>query len=439
MLSEGDRVIDDAGVEFTLGSVIAKGGQGKVFRVVGLPDHAIKLLARPEELGGLEAVRRLPLDGLAVAPPLTLIRTGDHGYVMRLAGEMTPLREPYLPTEFGPANTASWYGLTGGLRRRLALVARVADTLSALHGRGLAYLDLNPNNVMVSSDLSRDEAWLIDTDNLTSITQPISKILGFPGYIAPERMRRRPPTTLSDAYSLAALVFRLLVLEHPLKGVATLGLDAHTVNDGVNRGLYPYVAHPEDSTNRLSKGSLPGKLLELTLSGRLTSLCQRTFVDGLHEPTKRPGTARWRDVLHSALDNVLVCGSGCGWTYYRTSAACPNCGVAAGTVPLLTVYGGDFEQPTAGRDSLVLSAHAPTAVLPRQLWGTYGDREPVLIMTPDKKGFTVKASNDVALRDERGKAVKALRLPISGELARVRVTAPDRPDRLLTLRALEPR
>lgn len=439
MRSDGRRVTDDAGVEFTLGARIAKGGQGEVYRVEGLPDYAIKLLTRPEELVGIEAVRRLPLDGLSVAPPITLIRQGGSGYVMRLAGEMTPLREPYLPQEFGPNETASWYLSTGGLRRRLAIAARVADTVTSLHALALAYVDLNPNNVMISEDLSRDETWLIDTDNLTSMSTPTGNILGLHGYIAPERMlRQMPASTLADAYSLAVLTFRLLVLNHPLMGVATHVLDAKTANEQVDRGELAYVADPGDDSNHLPPGSLSGALLPLVLSGRLQQLCARTFGPGRLNPAHRPGSARWREVLFTALDNVITCPSGCGWSYYRTLAACPSCGGATGSTFLVTVYGGDYEQPGPARDSVALGRQSPTAVLPRHAWGRYDTKDPLVSFLPDAKGFTVETHGDVKAVDSSGKAVTFLRTPQPGEVHRVILRAPALPERTLALRAVAP-
>lgn len=76
MPSEQQRVTDEAGVEFTLGAKIAGGAQGSVYRVAGHPEYAIKLLNRPEDLEKIAVVRRLPLDGLPVAAPITLIRQG---------------------------------------------------------------------------------------------------------------------------------------------------------------------------------------------------------------------------------------------------------------------------------------------------------------------------------------------------------------------------
>lgn len=71
MPSEPRRVTDDAGVEFVLGSEIAAGKQGTVYRVQGHPDLAVKLLTRPEDLARIQSVRRLPLEGLSVAAPHT--------------------------------------------------------------------------------------------------------------------------------------------------------------------------------------------------------------------------------------------------------------------------------------------------------------------------------------------------------------------------------
>ena len=185
---EPQRVVDDTGVEFVLGQKIANGAQGTVFRVEGHPDYAIKLLNRPEDLERIAAVRRLPLDGLSVAAPLTLIHTGGTGYLMPLASDMKPIREPYLPQEFGPRETT--LDLVSPDRRPAAPSGHRGQhgaRIASLHERGLAYVDLNPGNVMVSDDLSRAETWLIDTDNLTSRSTPDWNILGFPRYVAPER------------------------------------------------------------------------------------------------------------------------------------------------------------------------------------------------------------------------------------------------------------
>ena len=441
MPSEHRRVTDDAGVEFTLDTEIAKGGQGIVYRVEGHPEYAIKLLTRPEDLDRIAAVRRLPLDGLSVAAPLTLIQNGGFGYLMRLASDMAPIRDPYLPPEFGArATTSEWYARTGGLKRRLAIAANMAGSIAALHERGLAYVDLNPNNVMVSNDLARTETWLIDTDNLTSRSNPRWDVRGFPGYMAPERERRpdSPPSTLADAYTLAVHVFRMLVMRHPLEGVAADDVDGDTAQQLMDRGELPYVADPADQSNQLPPRTFPAGLFTLVLSGRMRKLAEQTFIEGPLDPTKRPGAARWREVLFNALDNVIDCPNACGWSYFRLQAKCPSCGTPTEATTLITVYPAADEQPLPARDTLVARQNLDTAVLPRHLWGRYDQPDPVLTIRPVSGGFEFSAQDDAQLVDGSGKSVTKIPTPDDDKAYRLRLDVPGRPSRFLRVRSVQP-
>jgi DNA-binding helix-hairpin-helix protein with protein kinase domain len=440
MPSEQFRVTDDAGVEFTLGAKIAAGAQGAVYRVAGHPEYAVKLLNRPEDLERIAAVRRLPLDGLPVAAPITLIRQGGTGYLMRLASDMTPIREPYLPREFGARETtAAWYCSTGGLKRRLAIAANMAGSIAALHERGLAYVDLNPNNVMVSDDLSRTETWLIDTDNLTSRADPTWDILGFPGYAAPERVKRgSPPSTLADTYILAIHVFRLLVMRHPLEGVAADALDGDTAKSLLDCGELPYVKDPHDDSNHLAPQTFPAGIFPLVMSGRMRRLAEQTFVSGRLDPTKRPGSARWREVLFSALDNVIDCSDGCGWTYFRLQGKCPNCGTPTDATTLISVYSTFDDTPLPARDSVVASKHRDTAVMPRHLWGRYDQPDPVVTFRPVSGGLEVSAQDDAYVVDGSGKAVTKIPRPSGDAVYRVGLDIKGRPPRFLAIRSVQP-
>lgn len=436
MPTEERQVTDDAGIEFVLGPKIASGAQGAVYRVQGHPGYAIKLLADPRDLEILAAVRRLPLDGLAVAAPVTLIRTGGHGYLMRLASDMTPIREPYLPREFGRRENRSWYVETGGLRRRLGIAANIAQTIAALHELGLAYVDLNPGNVMVSDDIKRTESWLIDTDNLTSRSTPASKILGFPGYLAPERyVHRAPASTLADAYILGIHVFRMLILRHPLEGSRADELDGQTATEMLHSGALPYVADPSDRTNRLPEFN--AGIFDAVTSVRLGRLFEATFVTGKLDPIRRPGAARWRDVLWSALDNVIDCAIGCGWSYYRLRATCPSCGGPTPPSVLITLSPCVDGQRLPARDTLV-AAGVETHILPRHLWGRHDDRRPVVTVRSTRAGFELTAHDSARVTDAGGKEVSNIPRPAEGKVYRVRVDVEGRPMRHLAVRLVRP-
>lgn len=442
----GSRVRDDTGIEYVLGEPIGKpGAQGVVYRVEGQPGFAIKLLMRHEDLARIEEVRRLPLDGLQLAAPISLIREGGSGYLMPLAADMNPLAEPYLPREFGPRETSGidWYRSTGGLRRRLALAANVAQCLAALHERGLAYVDLNPNNVMVSDDVSRQETWLIDTDNLTSRANPKWDIIGFPGYAVPERVTKKaPPSTLADAYTLAILTFRLLVLRHPLEGLAADALDGDGASLAINSGALAYVAEPGDDSNRMPDRSLSSKLFSVALSGRMQQLLLTTFGDGKLNPLVRPGAAKWRDALWLAHDNVVECADGCGWTYYRLLPKCPACGRQTPPTILATVFPDWAGTEWAGitpqaRDSLVLSPARPTGLTERHLWGGHASSDQLVTLSPIGKRFEVNAAEGVTVTDGAGKRVDGIRYPEPQKEYRVRVEASGRPARTLRIIRVE--
>jgi DNA-binding helix-hairpin-helix protein with protein kinase domain len=428
MLSDQVRVTDETGVEFALGTKIAEGAQGAVYRVLGHPEYAIKLLTRPKDVDRIAAVRRLPLDGLPVAAPLTLIRKGGTGYLMRLASDMTPIKEPYLPREFGSRETnAAWYTNTGGLKRRLAITANMAGSIAALHERGLAYVDLNPNNVMVTDDLARTETWLIDTDNLTSRADPKGDILGFPGYAAPERLKHSPPSTLADTYILAI---------H--EGVAADAVDGGTAQRAMDYGELPYVADPQDLSNHLAPQSFPAGVFPLVMSGRMRRLAERSFSVGRLNPTKRPGSARWREVLFNALDNVIDCPDGCGWSYFRLQRTCPNCGAPTGATVLITVYSAVEEQPLPARDTLVASPNLDTAVMARHLWGRFEQSDSVVMFRPVTGGFEVSAHDDAQVVDGTGNAVSRIPTPIGADVYRVRIDVGGRPSRILAVRSVQP-
>ena len=320
-----DEVIDEHGSVLTLGERLGRGGQGYVRRVTNQPGLAVKIVngrpARP-----FDQVRRLPLSGLPIAAPISLLREHD-GYVMRLAEDMGSLQH-LVPAQFGDKHDLNWYAETGGLRRRLRIAAKSAAALARLHGLAMVYVDLNPGNVMVSRDSALDEVLLIDADNIDTVSQ-VQSSLGTYRYFAPERIRGiSGPTTLTDAHSFAVLMFALLAMRHPFHGAQSDALEADSavatqdVLHMVDEGRLAYVDHPTDESNR-ARGGIPRRYV---LSQVLRELAETTFVDGIQNPASRPSVTSWRDALWRAEAHVVDCvRSGCGWSYYRDQEGCPMC------------------------------------------------------------------------------------------------------------------
>lgn len=326
-MTEPPFVETEDGTRYRIARRIGSGGQGAVYAIEG-GRLAAKLIldysrARRELLREqLAHVRRLPLDGLPIALPLALLRAPHVGYVMELLTGMQPLQRLIAPTARIGMKLA-WYRETGGVRRRLRLLARVADCLTAVHGKGLAYGDPSPSNIFVSEDVEAHEIRLIDADNLRYRTSPGNSTLHTRCYGAPELVNGTGAiNTLTDAYGFAVIAFEALTLTHPLLGDAVLDGDPDEETAALC-GELPWIDEPDDARNR-SRVGLPR---EVILSRKLRELCQATFGPGLRAPEARPGLGAWAEHLHVAARSTLRCPA-CHFTYYFTMACCPACDAA---------------------------------------------------------------------------------------------------------------
>ncbi len=330
-----DWVRDEAGNSYRLEDApIGRGGQGVVFRTQPNSKIAVKFVdgnsARLKKK--LEVIQALALpEGLPIARPLSMLSERT-GYTMSLLTGMVPIVSLMCPPD---EELGVFYRRTGGLRRRLVLLAKTALALARLHAVPLVYGDVSPNNIFVSEELDGNQAWLIDADNLQFFTGPLQDVVATPGYGAPEVMAmlrgegtanfETGATTLSDAYSFAILAFEVLVQHHPFRGEALEGggwsvdesVDADELADD---GKVAWIMDPTDGSNYSEDGIYPR---EYVISPKLYQLFERTFVAGRERRIHRPTMLEWAEVLQNAADHTVSCAV-CGSTFYA-SHKCPWC------------------------------------------------------------------------------------------------------------------
>lgn len=336
-----ETVVDDDGkIHHLIQEPLGRGGQGVVLRTrnphiavkligeftapsSGTAHHQAKVASKQEALRRrLEDVRLLPLPDLHMARPLAMLRD-QVGYTMQLLQDMAPIRS--LIVKSGEKNTAEFYRSTGGLGRRLDLLAKTAGLLARVHAIPLVYADISDNNIFVSAQTDASEVWLIDLDNLDYVSANSTGIYT-PGFGAPEVVAGRAGvSTLSDAYAFAVLAFQVLAQTHPFLGdyVENGGWDG---DDGTDRealafrGEVPWIEDSQDDSNHTSNG-IPRHLV---LSKPVRELFQRTFEAGRMDRLKRPGLSEWADVLRRAADRVVVCPA-CRSSFDVTAGRCPFC------------------------------------------------------------------------------------------------------------------
>lgn len=146
----------------------------------------------------------------------------------------------FLESEYGGENLVEWAAEHLGstpLNERLALLARVADTIAAAHSIGVLHKDLKPANLLISNGSGGvrvrvtdfGSGRLLEPDRLTALgitqfgttlTQGVTadSDAATPLYIAPEQYKGEPATTQSDVFALGIMLYQLVVgdLRKPL-------------------------------------------------------------------------------------------------------------------------------------------------------------------------------------------------------------------------------
>lgn len=249
----------------------------------------------------------------------------------------------------------------GTLLGYLRICLNLSRAVRRLHAAGLAHSDLSYKNCLV--DPSSGGACIIDIDGLVVPGLFPPDVVGTPDFIAPEVVatlnlqmndpNRRTPRRETDQHALAVLIYQYLFHRHPLRGSKIHSPDTD-VQDFLEMGEKAlFIEHPHDFSNRyrVQKGDkdfLPWvdtNALPYTIMGPyLRTLFDQAFIEGLHDPSRRPTSNNWEDALIKTCDLVQPClNKSCvkGWYVFDNSTrpVCPYCGTPfRGQLPVLDFY-----------------------------------------------------------------------------------------------------
>lgn len=199
---------------YRLGERIGGGANSEVFRAFDAAGTAVAL----KILIGEEAARPGILERLAAEVALSrrlsipgLVRLFDSG---RLDAR------PFLAMELieGPTLKETMAKRRLPVEAAIAIVAAVADTLTALHRVHVVHRDVKPANVMLRGG---NEPVLTDL-SVAALTAedraPGGDLLGSPGYMAPELIEDRHWGPAADVFSLGVMLYMLLTDRRPFSG-----------------------------------------------------------------------------------------------------------------------------------------------------------------------------------------------------------------------------
>lgn len=310
MLKLGDKIPMELGGEAEVTLLLGQGGQGAVYRASYRGrDYALKMyftnkLKDPELFR--ENLRLLCEDdsaGTAFLMPRLLTEKTDEGfgYLMEL---IPPGYVPFTDILNARAKFSGLYSVVNA-------AIRITSAFRELHNSGRSYQDLNDGGFFIRP---QDGSVLIcDCDNIAPYGEHLG-IAGKPGYMAPEVVRgEKAPDKLTDRWSLAVVLFRLLLRGDPLEGRKVLNSVCLTEEaERRHYGSEPvFVYDPDNDSNRPVRG-VHNNIIKFwrIMPDYIKSAFTQSFTAGSFHPEKRLIEKQWLDLLIRLRGDICACTCG---------------------------------------------------------------------------------------------------------------------------------
>ncbi|AMW31084.1 MULTISPECIES: protein kinase domain-containing protein [Arthrospira] len=238
---------------------------------------------------------------------------------------------PDIPETYGyimPLRESRFKGVVDMMKRQVepsfhALATagfELSNSYYQLHSKGLCYRDISFGNVFFDPDTG--EVRICDNDNVDINGKP-GMIGGTPDFMAPEIViGKSHPSSFTDLYSLAVLLFYLFHVHHPLCGKKMLQIKCWDL--AARRKIFGeepvFIFDTDDTSNEaLSKDiDETGECGDNALAfwqiypKFFRDLFTKAFTQGLRDPENgRIAESIWRGEMIRLRDSIFYC-SNCG-------------------------------------------------------------------------------------------------------------------------------
>ena len=346
----------------TLFAKLGSGGEGTVYAAEGNPDICVKIYHEQKRTPELEAKLKAMIDAPPKDPTLaaghysicwpTNVVYEDEACTKFLGFTMPRIdrnifKEYHLLCDKPGVTTSTCYRLehfgTGFTYLHMYVVAlNLASCVASIHNAGHAIGDLNDKNILVSTKDSK--ITIVDCDSFEIHAQdekifPCSVYM--PEYSAPEVIQRKDIKNRqeSDRFALSILIFKLLMLNtHPYASRGSSVEHLNTPGEKIASGYYPYEEYADLDVNPPAY-ALPYEIIPPNIK----ALFRRCFVEGQHEPEKRPTAIEWfvaikenYEAMTAKVQNKLVmCGNNARHFFPTHLTTCPWCAMEEDYFPVV--------------------------------------------------------------------------------------------------------
>ena len=214
----------------------------------------------------------------------------------------------------------------------------ITNGFRELHRKGFSYQDLNDGNFFL--DPVTGDVLICDNDNVA----PYGESLGIAGkarYMAPEVVRNiKHPDIMTDRFSLAVVLFRLLFLDHPLEGKRVVEQPCLTEEMELKfYGRDPvFIYDKADDSNRPVHGIHANTLRFWPVYPKfIREQFSKAFSkEAMSGKESRPTDNDWQIIFTQLRDCIVKCPCG-GETFLDLTgdSLCINCGLKIPKPPVL--------------------------------------------------------------------------------------------------------
>ena len=204
---------------YQINEILGKGGMGVVYKAfdsVLRRDVAIKTLLDVSDPEALQLFHR-EYEVLAHINHPNIVEILDIGEFEVEGAERPYFIMPLLPGHsLGQLIKTASHRLT--VERAVDIISQTCRGLHAAHEKGLIHRDIKPTNIIVLED---DSVKIIDF-GMAHVADSHSRT-GLKGtllYMSPEQVEMKPPSPLSDIFSLGVVAFETLTRRRPFEGAS---------------------------------------------------------------------------------------------------------------------------------------------------------------------------------------------------------------------------